>query len=244
MGARKLSGSSESGGLSSRVLAWDQEYSEIRAYTTSYRDDIDRSIRFLLNYLEDRSETIDGPIVDCGCGIGRNAIPLARSGHQVIGLEHSAVALRLLQENLGEDALTGTLTPQQHDLNEPLPIDDDFAAVVLDITAVDNLVDAELRRGYGREVGRILQPGGVAMVVTFARNDGYYGPWLKGSPWQEEGVVEDPNTGIRNKLFTATELDAVFAPPLVREVGSTLVFVDDAASETWTRHFLLHIYRG
>ena len=236
--------SSKSENLSGPGRAWDQEYGEIRAYTTSYRGDIDRGVRFLLGYLKTRRETIDGPIVDCGCGIGRNAIPLAQAGHQVIGLEHSAVALDLLQERLGESTLTGTLTTQQHDLNEPLPIEDDFAAAVLDITAVDNLVDMELRRGYGREVGRILMPGGVVIVVTFACNDGYYGPWLESSPWREESVVEDPNTGIRNKLFTANELDAVFAPPLVREVGSTLVFIDDAAGVTWTRRFLIHIYRN
>lgn len=229
---------------SDRSLAWDREYGEIRAYTTSYRGDIDRGVRFLLAYLGARGETIQGPIVDCGCGMGRNAIPLARSGHEVIGLEHSAVALDRLQESLGDEALAGTLTTQQHDLNEPLPIGDDFAAVVLDITAVDNLVDAELRRGYGREVGRILRPGGVAVVVTFARNDGYYGPWLQDSPWRDQGVVEDPNTGIRNQLFTLAELDAVFVPPLVREVGSTLVFIDDAAGAAWTRRFLIHIYRG
>ena len=234
----------KSGELSDRGRAWDQEYGKIRAYTTSYRGDIDRGIRFLLGYLETHRETIDGPIVDCGCGIGRNAIPLAQAGHQVIGLEHSAVALHRLQERLEESALTGTLTTQQHDLNEPLPIEDDFAAAVLDITAVDNLVDAELRLGYGQEVGRILMPGGVVIVVTFARNDGYYGPWLESSPWREEGVVEDPNTGIRNKLFTGNELDAVFGPPLVREVGSTLVFIDDAAGVTWNRRFLMHIYRN
>ncbi|SUZ91802.1 uncharacterized protein METZ01_LOCUS44656, partial [marine metagenome] len=36
----------------------------------------------------------------------------------------------------------------------------------------------------------------------------------------------------------------VFAPPLVREVRSTLVFIDDAAGVTWTRRFLMHIYRN
>lgn len=230
--------------LSDRGVAWDREYGEIRAYTTSYRGDIDRGVRFLLAYLAARGETIGGPIVDCGCGMGRNAIPLARSGHEVIGLEHSAVALDRLQESLGDETLAGALTTQQHDLNEPLPIGDDFAAIVLDITAVDNLVDAELRRGYGREVGRILRPGGVAVIVTFARNDGYYGPWLQDSPWRDQGIVEDPNTGIRNKLFTVAELDAVFVPPLVRKVGSTLVFIDDAAGAAWTRRFLIHIYRG
>jgi len=224
--------------------AWDLEYSEVRAYTTSYRGDVDRGVRFLLDFLETRSEVIDGPIVDCGCGMGRNAIPLAQWGHEVVGLEHSSAALGRLDEALGSRPLAGSLTTVQHDLNEPLPVEDDFAAAVLDITAVDNLVDADNRRAYGLEVARILRPGGVAVVITFARDDGYYGPWLEDSPWRDEGVVEDPNTGIRNKLFTPAELDQVFAPPLIREAAATLVFIDEAAQERWTRRFLLHLYRS
>jgi len=223
--------------------AWDREYGEVRAYTTSYRGDIDRGVHFLLQYIAGRGEHIDGPIVDCGCGMGRNAIPLARQGHRVIGLEHSAVALQRLQESMGDEDLAGELTTQQHDLNLPLPVQDDFAAAVLDITAVDNLVDADRRRAYGLEVARILRPGGIAVVVTFARDDGYYGPWLKDSPWREQGVVEDPNTAIKNQLFTPELLDQVFVPPLNREAASTLVFLDEAAQTTWTRRFLIHIYR-
>jgi hypothetical protein len=56
-------------------------------------------------------------------------------------------------------------------------------------------------------------------------------------------VVEDPNTGIRNQLFTPDLLDEVFVPPLARETASTLVFLDKAAAVTWTRRFLIHLYR-
>ena len=234
MGARRLSDLQQ---------AWDREYGEVRAYTTSYRGDIDRGVHFLLQYLAGRGERIDGPIVDCGCGMGRNAIPLARAGHTVHGLEHSQVALERLRENLGDEQLAGSLDTRQHDLNQPLPFEDGFAAAVLDITAVDNLVDAERRRAYGLEVARVLAPGGVAVVVTFARDDGYYGPWLADSPWRTDGVVEDPHTGIRNRLFTNSELEDVFAPPLDREVASTLVFLDEAAQVAWTRRFLVHLYR-
>lgn len=229
--------------MSELQRAWDREYSEVRAYTTSYRGDVDRGVHFLLGYLAGRNETIGGPIVDCGCGMGRNAIPLARAGHRVVGLEHSAVALQRLAESLGDEQLAGELTTRQHDLNEPLPVDDGFAAAVLDITAVDNLIDADRRRAYGLEVARILRPGGVAVVVTFARDDGYYGRWLPESPWRRQGVVEDPNTAIRNQLFTPALLDAVFVPPLRREAAATLVFLDEAAAVTWTRRFLLHVYR-
>ena len=115
-------------------------------------------------------------------------------------------------------------------------------SVVLDVTAVDNIVDQEQRRGYGLEVARVLKNGGVLLVVTFARNDGYYGPMLQDSTRREEGVVEDPNTGIRNQLFTDELLMDVFSPPLKTLCRSRLVFVDEAAEGRWTRRFLIHLY--
>ena len=230
-------------GLAGARRAWDREYAEVRAYTTSYRSDLDRGVHFLLAYLSARGESIEGPVLDCGCGIGRNALPLARAGYEIIGLEHSGAALERFRQDIEEQGLPDRITLIQHDLNEPLPLDDGGAALVLDVTAVDNLVDERRRRGYGKEVGRVLCPGGLALVVTFAVDDGYYGRWLSASPSVEQGIVEDPNTAIRTQLFTRDKLDGVFVPPLKREIASSLVFVDAAAGRSWTRRFLIHLYR-
>ena len=170
--------------------AWDREYAEVHAYTTSYRLDLDRGLHFLLAYLDGRGEALAGPVLDCGCGVGRNTLPLARRGHRVFGLEHSNVALGRLQETLHEEGLGDLVSATQHDLGEPLPVEDGSIGTVLDITAVDNLVDPVRRQRYGTEVGRVLRPGGLALVVTFARDDGYYGRWLEDAPGDED-VVED-----------------------------------------------------
>jgi len=194
--------------------AWDREYAEVHAYTTSYRLDMDRGLHFLLAYLDSRSEALAEPVLDCGCGVGRNTLPLARRGHRVFGLEHSSVALERLQDSLREEGLGDRVTATQHDLGESLPIQDGSIGTVLDITAVDNLVDPVRRQRYGTEVARVLRPGGLALVVTFARDDGYYGRWLGGTQGPDNGVVEDPHTGIRNQLFTHVSLSSVFSPPL------------------------------
>ncbi|MFQ5743349.1 MAG: class I SAM-dependent methyltransferase [Acidobacteriota bacterium] len=226
-----------------RRKAWDREYSEVRAYTTSYRADLDRSVDFLLAYLRSRQEPLPEPILDCGCGIGRNALPLARAGHEVIGLDLSDVALERLQEVVVAEGHSSRLSLRQHDLSEPLPLADGSIGTVLDVTAVDNLVEPEERLRYGSEVGRVLRPGGLALVVTFALEDGYYGSWLSASRRGRPQVVQDPHTGIHNQLFTHASLDAVFLPHLQREVMAALVFVDEAAGGEWVRRFLLHLYR-
>lgn len=223
--------------------AWEREYAEIHAYTTSYRDDLDRGVEFFLSYVASRGKRIEGPILECGCGRGRNVVPLAARGHTVVGLDHARTALVGLRDRVRREGLQARAAGLQHDLREPLPLTDGAAAAVLDITAVDNLTDPVDRRHYGLEVARVLRPGGLLVVVTFASDDGYYAPFLTSSPEPATGVVEDPNTGIKNQLFDAGLLDSVFCPPLRREAAGRLVFEDDAAEMAWTRRFLLHVYR-
>ncbi len=88
----------------------------------------------------------------------------------------------------------------------------------------------------------MLRPGGLAIVVTFDRDDGYYGPFLE-NPDADGAVVLDPNTSIRNHLFRGPELDALFCPPLELLAGNRFDFVDEAAKTQWTRRFHLRLYR-
>lgn len=223
--------------------AWEREYAEVHAYTTSYRDDLDRGVRFLLGYTHARGLEIQDPILECACGRGRNLLPLAAAGHRVLGVDHASTALSRFRERAQREGLTARAHCLRHDLRQPLPVADGAVGTVLDITAVDNLVDPDDQRRYGAEVARVLRPGGLAVVVTFDRDDGYYAPFLEDSPWPGTGVVEDPHTGIRNQLFRVAELDALFVPPLVRVAGNRFDFIDEAASERWTRRFHLRLYR-
>jgi SAM-dependent methyltransferase len=223
--------------------AWEQEYARVHAYTTSYRDDLDRGIQFLRSWLLASGTRIDGPVLECACGRGRNALPLALDGHRVIGLDHALQALRQFRARVEGQELDDRVLPIRHDLREPFPIRDASVGAVIDITAVDNLVEPEAQRQYGREIARVLEPGGLALVVTFDRDDGYYAPFLVNSPWPGTGVVEDPHTGIRNQLFRGEQLDALFVPPLERVAANRFDFIDEAASERWTRRFLMRLYR-
>ena len=119
---------------------------------------------------------------------------------------------------------------------------DASVGAVLDITAVDNLVEAEYQAHYAAEIARVLRPGGWLMLVTFHRDDGYYREfklWSARSTGEPDTlvdwVVEDPNTGIRNQLFLATELDDMFTtstPALERVAGCRMDFIDEAGPRT------------
>lgn len=238
--------------------AWEREYAQVHAYTTSYRDDLDRGIQFLQAFLEATGEAVAGPVLECACGRGRNVMPLVAAGHRVVGLDHALAALAQLRRRIVDAGATGAAIALRHDLRQPLPVRDGACGLVVDITAIDNLVSVEHQRQYGREVARVLRPGGLALVVTFDRDDGYYAPFLGGAPAVHggdpvasagrpppagAGVVEDPHTGIRNQLFRGPQLDAIFCPPLHRVAANRFDFIDEAASERWTRRFLLRLYR-
>ena len=214
----------------------------MRAYTTSYRDELDRGVEFLLGYLRAVAMDLPAPVLECACGRGRNALPLAGMGYRVLGLDHAVQALKQFRRRARAQGLDRQVLPLQHDLRQPFPIPDAAIGTVLDITAVDNLVTPGAARRYGLEVARVLRPGGLALVVTFDRDDGYYAPFRSGTQGRAGEWVEDPHTGIRNRLFRAAELDALFCPPLLRVAGNRFDFIDEAASERWTRRFHLRLY--
>jgi len=211
-------------GQSSRA-AWEREYEEVRAYTTSYRDELDRGVEFLLGYLAGAGISLEGPLLECACGRGRNALPLAARGHAVVGLDHAHAALRRFRERAEREGHSGQAVPVRHDLREAFPIRDAAVGAVFDITAVDNLVEAAHREAYGREIARVLKPGGLAVMDAVG------------------AVVCDPHTGIRNRLFHAVDLDSLFVPALDLVAGNRFDFIDEAAQERWTRRFHLRVYR-
>ncbi len=222
--------------------AWEREYDEVHAYTTSYRDELDRGVEFVLGYLAGAGIELEGPLLECACGRGRNAIPLADLGHAVVGLDHAVSALRRFDERAKRAGHRGRAVPVRHDLREAFPVRDEAVGAVFDITAIDNLVEAADREAYGREIARVLKPGGLAVVVTFDIDDGYYAPFLD-RPDAAGTVVRDPHTGIRNKIFRAADLDELFVPVLELVAGNRFDFVDEAAQERWTRRFHLRLYR-
>lgn len=222
--------------------AWEREYAEGHAYTTSYRDELDRGVEFLRGYIAAAGIEVVGPLLECACGRGRNAIPLAADGHAIVGLDHAVTALRRFRTRAQAEGHRGRALPARHDLREPFPIRDATVGAVLDITAVDNLVEAGAREAYSREIARVLAPGGLAIVVTFDIDDGYYAPFL-GRADADGTVVFDPHTGIRTKLFRAAHLDALLARRLELVAANRFDFIDEAAGECWTRRFHLRLYR-
>ena len=110
-----------------------------------------------------------GRALDLGCGAGRNAVPLARMGWDVVGIDLSrpmlaAAAKRSRDERLG-GGVRWVLAPM-----DAIPARDASFDLVI-AHGVWNLArsGAEFRKALG-EAARVSKPGAGLFVFTFSRN--------------------------------------------------------------------------
>jgi ubiquinone/menaquinone biosynthesis C-methylase UbiE len=109
-----------------------------------------------------------GRAVDIGCGAGRNTIPLAEFGWEVIGVDLSRpmleAAVERARDSNARDRIGFALAPM-----DALPIADRSADLIV-AHGIWNLArsGAEFRRGV-REAARIARRGAALFVFTFSR---------------------------------------------------------------------------
>lgn len=106
--------------------------------------------------------------IDIGCGAGRNAVPLARGGWMVTGIDDSAPMLIAASERVKAEGLTHSITLARATM-AALPVHDDSADLVI-AHGIWNLAasSAQFRRAV-REAARVARPGAGLFVFTFSR---------------------------------------------------------------------------
>ncbi|HSR46961.1 MAG TPA: class I SAM-dependent methyltransferase [Anaerolineales bacterium] len=119
----------------------------------------------VLSYLADRAP---GRAIDLGCGTGTNAITLAAAGWQVTAVDFSSRALATARRKAraaGADIrfLHRSVT-HLGDIGGPFDL-------ALDIGCFHSLGAAD-RSSYGREVARLVQPGGTLLLYAFIDPEG------------------------------------------------------------------------
>ena len=169
------------------------------------------------SFLVENSHLIpgEGSALDLACGLGANALYLARHGLTTTAWDLSAVAIEALQNKaLGEGV---ELSAEVRDFSvEPLPVN------AFDLIYVGNF----LERSLCPQIERALRPGGVLFyqtwVVEKVSDEGPSNPDfllsenellrlfpnLKVRYFRDEGRLGDPDQGNRNRsvLIASKEL--------------------------------------
>lgn len=124
----------------------------------------------LLRFAEqERQRCRSGWALDLGCGAGRNAIPLARLGWSVLGLDLSWPMLRAAASHAPENRGSGRLSLVCSPMDQIPARNHSFELLIAH--GIWNLARsaAEFRRAL-REAARVAKPGAGLFVFTFSRN--------------------------------------------------------------------------
>jgi ubiquinone/menaquinone biosynthesis C-methylase UbiE len=107
-----------------------------------------------------------GDLLDVPCGFGRHAIPLARAGHRVVGVDRSQAMLDEARRRSGDDGGPELVQADYREL--PFP-DASFDAALNLFTSIGYLGDEEDTRALA-EIGRVLRPGARLVIETMHRD--------------------------------------------------------------------------
>jgi glycine/sarcosine N-methyltransferase len=114
--------------------------------------------------IESQLGTGPASILDCSCGIGTQAIALARHGHRVTGTDISVAAVaRAVREAERRDI---PLIAAAADMRQLPFADKQFDAVISADNSLPHLLDAQDLRAALSEMRRVLRPRGLLMIST------------------------------------------------------------------------------
>jgi SAM-dependent methyltransferase len=166
-----------------------------------------------------------GPIVELGVGTGRIAVPTAKAGVAVIGVDSSEGMLAVCRARAEEAGVAALLDLRLGDLRRP-PVTETVGLVTCPFRALLHLESDEERLDTLRSVRALLAPGGrfVFDVFTPSREDvdETQGRWIE----REPGIWERADWDLRRRVLTLS----------VRgESGQTRMALAWRSPEEWRR---------
>jgi SAM-dependent methyltransferase len=130
-----------------------------------------------------------GPVVELACGTGRIAVPVARAGIRVIGVDASTGMLGVARRYAAGEGVEALLDLRLGDLREP-PVEERVPLVLIPFRSLLHMTTEDDRLRALAAANALLLPGGRLVFDVFAPSgddvEDTHGRWLE----REPGIFE------------------------------------------------------
>jgi SAM-dependent methyltransferase len=170
------------------------------AIATLY-DPWSRSVTEDVDFYVAQARKAGGPVVELGVGTGRIAVPVAKAGVHVIGIDDSEGMLGLCRARAEEAGVSDLVELRLGDLRRP-PVRETVRLVTCPFRALLHLRSDEERLDALRAVYRLLVPGGRFVFDVFAPSvedvEETNGRWIE----REPGIWERADWDLARRVLT------------------------------------------
>jgi len=192
----------------------------------SFYDPWSRSVTEDVDFYVDRALASGGPMVELAVGTGRIAIPIARAGIRVIGVDTSPAMLAVARKAAEQVGVAEQLDLRLGDLREP-PVSERVPLVVCPFRSLLHMeTEAEKLRAL-RAARALLEPDGHFVFDVFAPSrediEETNGRWLEREPgiferadWDEESRTLSLSVRSSDGAATTFGLHWLSAPEWLR----------------------------
>jgi len=191
----------------------------------------------VVDFTDDLKREAAKRVLDLGCGAGRHSIHLGTAGFQVVALDVSETALKILEARL-KTASIDNVTLVKHEMWE-LPFIDNYFDGVVCTNVLHHGKLVQIKQATG-EVHRVMKEGGLAFVVALSTADFRRG---NGRKLESSTYVftEGEERGIIHHFFTRRELDTCFRKFEIVSFEERLIPVEQGGNRA---HFLVRLRKS
>jgi len=146
----------------------------MKAWNKIYKNDSARYSYYNLYEAHEDLESVVGilkknkveTVLDLGCGVGRNLIPLVKQEFSVSGIDYAPEAIKQTSEILKKENLKAQLI--EGDIYKILPYKNDFFDAVISVQVIQHAYEKDILKAL-KEIYRVLKPGGLIFITVCGR---------------------------------------------------------------------------
>ena len=155
----------------------------------AFYDPWSRSVTEDVGFYVDAALACGGPVVELAVGTGRIAVPIARAGIDVIGVDSSPAMLAVARAAANDAGVSSRVDLRLGDLREP-PVDERVSLVICPFRSLLHMETEEEKLRALRAARDLLEPGGRFVFDVFSPSradiEETHGRWLE----REPGIFE------------------------------------------------------